>query len=92
MPRRYQGKAVDDKESGDGPLYRIVDVDGSRRARHNVTGMTEHWFLAAMLVIVAVQGVISLYIGYRVWRKSERIEGLTAAVYLEARKILSQLQ
>ena len=54
--------------------------------------MTEHWFLAAMLVIVAVQGVISLYIGYRVWRKSERIEGLTAAVYLEARKILSQLQ
>ena len=54
--------------------------------------MTEHWFLAAMLVIVAVQGVISLYIGYRVWRKSEPIEGLTAAVYLEARKILSQLQ
>lgn len=48
--------------------------------------------MAAMLVIVAVQGVISLYIGYKVWRKSERTEGLTAAVYLEARKILSQFQ
>ncbi|MBI4587986.1 MAG: hypothetical protein HY725_04050 [Candidatus Rokubacteria bacterium] len=52
--------------------------------------MIEHWFLAAMLAIVAVQGVIALYIGYRVYRKSERIEGLTAAVYLEARKILTQ--
>ncbi len=48
--------------------------------------------MTAMLAIVAVQGVISLYIGYRVWRKSEQIEGITAAIYLEARKILSQLQ
>lgn len=73
-------------------MYRIVDVDEGQRPGDNAAEMTEHWFLAAMLVIVAVQGVISLYIGYRVWRKSESIEGVTAAVYLEARKILSQLQ
>ncbi len=73
-------------------MYRIVDVAEGRRPGDNAAAMTEHWFLAAMLVIVAVQGVISLYIGYKVWRKSERIEGVTAAVYLGARKILSQLQ
>ncbi len=75
-----------------GSLYQIVGVDGERWLGDNLPEMTEHWFMAAMLVIVALQGVISLYIGYKVWRKSEQIEGVTAAVYLEARKILSQLQ
>jgi len=92
MPRRYQGKAVDDKESGDGPLYPIVDVDSSQRPRHNATEMTEHWFLAAVLALVSVETLVAIYFVYRIHRESERIEGLTAAVYLEARKILSQLQ
>jgi hypothetical protein len=54
--------------------------------------VTEHWFLAAMLFLVGLEGLIALYIGYRVYRKSEQIEGVTAAIYLEARKILSQLR
>ncbi len=58
--------------------------------------MTEHTFLGALLAVsifeVLVLGVVLGTITYRVYRKSERIEGLTAAVYLEARKILSQLQ
>ena len=52
--------------------------------------MTEHWFMVAMLALVAAMDVVALYILYLVLRKSERIEGVTAAVYLEARKILSQ--
>lgn len=56
--------------------------------------MTEHGFLAAMLAVVGLEGVVAivvaLYIGYRVYKKSEQIEGVTAAIYLEARKILSQ--
>ena len=52
----------------------------------------EHWFLAAMLGVVGLEGVIALYVGYLVYRKSESIEGVTAAIYLEARKILTQLR
>lgn len=54
--------------------------------------MTEHAFLAAMLAVVGLEGLIALYIGYRVHKKSEHIEGVTAAIYLEARKILNQLR
>ena len=54
--------------------------------------MTEHWFLAVMLGVVGLEGLIALYIGYLVHRKSEQIEGVTAAIYLEARKILSQMR
>ena len=54
--------------------------------------MTEHWFLALMLGVVGMDGLVALYIGYLVYRKSERIEGVTAAIYLEARKILSELR
>jgi hypothetical protein len=50
----------------------------------------EHAFLASMLAVVGLEGVIALYIGYRVYRRSEQIEGVTAAIYLEARKILSE--
>lgn len=52
--------------------------------------MTEHFFMIAMLAVVGLEGLISIYLVYRVFRKSERIEGLTAAVYLEARKALTQ--
>jgi hypothetical protein len=55
-------------------------------------GMMEHWFMAAMLAVVGLEGVVSLYIGFLVYKKSEQIEGVTAAIYLEARKILSQLR
>ena len=48
--------------------------------------------MALMLAVVGLEGVVSLYIGYRVYRKSEQIEGVTAAIYLEARKILTQLR
>ena len=54
--------------------------------------MMEHWFMMAMLGFVAMTGVISLYILYLVLRKSDQIEGVTAAIYLEARKILGQLR
>jgi hypothetical protein len=46
--------------------------------------------MVVMLALVAAMDVVALYILYLVFRKSERIEGVTAAVYLEARKILSQ--
>ena len=54
--------------------------------------MTEHWFMVGMLGVISLQGLISLYIGYLVYRKSEQIEGVTAAIYLEARKILNQVR
>lgn len=52
--------------------------------------MTEHMFMVAMLVFVAILGVVGLYIGYRVHRMSQQIEGITAATFLEARRVLSQ--
>lgn len=60
----------------------------SRRAWENE--VTEHWFMIAMLAVVGLEGLASIYLVYLVFRKSERIEGLTAAVYLEARKALTQ--
>lgn len=58
--------------------------------------MTEHGFLAAMLALVAAEVlVVALVLGsmaYRVHKKSEQIEGVTAAIYLEARKILTQIR
>lgn len=58
--------------------------------------MTEHGFLATMLALVAfevvVVGVVLGYIAYRIFRISERVEGVSAATFLEVRKVLSQLQ
>jgi len=54
--------------------------------------VTEHWFLAAMLAVVGLETLVAIYLAYLVYRKSEQIEGVTAAIYLEARKILSQSQ
>ena len=54
--------------------------------------MSEHWFLAAMLAVVGLETLVAIYLAYRAFRISERIEGLTAATYLEAREILSQLR
>ena len=52
--------------------------------------MSEHAFLAACLIFVALLTLVGLYMGYRVHRASERIEGITAATYLEVRKVLGQ--
>jgi hypothetical protein len=54
--------------------------------------VTEHWFMALMLFLVGLECLAALVIVYKVYRKSEQIEGVTAAIYLEARKILSQAQ
>ena len=54
--------------------------------------MTEHWFLATMLFLVGLETAVSVYFAYRVFRKSEQLEGVTAAIYLEARKILSEVR
>jgi len=56
--------------------------------------MTEHGFLATMLAVVifeALAGNLALgYLVYRVYRMSERTEGLIAATYLEAKRALEQ--
>ena len=51
-----------------------------------------HWFLALMLAVVGLETLVAIYLAYLVYRKSDQIEGVTAAIYLEARKILSQSQ
>jgi len=50
--------------------------------------MSEPTFLAAMLVFVALLTAVGLYLAYRVHQTSQRIEGITAATFLEARKVL----
>ena len=56
--------------------------------------MTEHSFQSLMLAVVifeALAGNLALgYLVYRVYRMSERTEGLVAATYLEARRALEQ--
>jgi hypothetical protein len=60
------------------------------RARWIIRTMVEHWFLAAMLAFVVLQVAAVAVIAHKVFRRSERIDALTAATYLEARKALSQ--
>jgi len=52
--------------------------------------MTEHWFMTVMLAFVVLQVAFVAILAYKALRRSERIEALTAATYLEARKALSQ--
>ena len=52
--------------------------------------MTEHAFMIAGLVFIAAETGFVGYLAYRVYRKSEQIEGITAAAFLEARRVLSQ--
>jgi hypothetical protein len=51
--------------------------------------MIEHWFLAAMLAVVGLEAGVCCFMAYKVLRRSEQIEALTAATYLEARKALT---
>ncbi len=52
--------------------------------------MTEHGFLAAMLALVGFRVVVLGYITYRIFLILERAERVSAATFLEVRKILSQ--
>jgi hypothetical protein len=52
--------------------------------------MTEHAFLAAMLAVLGLEVLALGYMTYRVHRIAERAEGLSAATFLEVRKILNQ--
>lgn len=52
--------------------------------------MTEHWYLMTMLAVVALETAFVGVLTYKALRMSQRIEALTAATYLEARKALGQ--
>lgn len=56
--------------------------------------MSEHQFMIVMLIVAVLSLlVLGVFLGtlvYRTFRKSERIDGITAAIYLEARKLLEQ--
>ena len=52
--------------------------------------MTEHAFMIAGLIFIAAETAFVGYLAYRVHRKSDQIEGITAAVYLQARRVLEQ--
>jgi flagellar biogenesis protein FliO len=52
--------------------------------------MTEHVFMIAGLIFIACLTAFVGYLVYRVHRKSEQIEGITAAIYLQARRMLEQ--
>jgi hypothetical protein len=52
--------------------------------------MIEHWFMAVMLAVIGLEGAACCVMAYKALRRSERIEALTAATYLEARKALGQ--
>ena len=52
----------------------------------------EHGFLAAMLGLALIVTGFVGYLVYRVHRDSERIEGLTAAVHLQARRTLEEFR
>ena len=40
-----------------------------------------------MLAVVGLETLAAIYLAYLVYRKSDQIEGVTAVIYLEARKI-----
>lgn len=52
--------------------------------------MTEHVFMIAGLIFIAALTAFVGYLVYRVHRKSDQIEGIIAAVYLQARRVLEQ--
>jgi hypothetical protein len=68
----------------------LVDVDTLAGSYHNSGNMIEHGFLAAMLALVGLEVVAVGYLAYLTSRVLERVEGITAATYLEVRKALAQ--
>ena len=71
----------------------IVDVDGPYRGA-DTRLMSEHTLMAWALVGIGLEvlgvALIAAYYGYKTWKTSERLEGLIAAIYLEAKRALSQ--
>jgi hypothetical protein len=55
-----------------------------------VPAMTEHVLMIAILVFVVIQVSFVGFLAYRAYQSSKQIEGLTAATFLEARRVLSQ--
>ena len=52
--------------------------------------MTEHVFMIGALIFIAATTSFVGYLVYRVHRKSDQIEDIVAAVYLQARRELEQ--
>lgn len=52
--------------------------------------MTEHVLMIAILVFVVAQVSFVGYLAWRAFKLSQQIEGITAATFLEARRVLSQ--
>jgi hypothetical protein len=69
---------------------RYFPHDALSFGRPGRSAVSEHAFLAAMLAVVGLEVAWVGYMAYRVHRTSERLEGLSAAVYLEVRKVLGQ--
>jgi len=84
-------------------LYRILGIDGgggaqdtrerdaeAAEARLGRSAMTEHVVIISFVVFIAALTAFLGYLAYRIHRKSEKIEGITAAIYLQARRMLEQ--
>jgi flagellar biogenesis protein FliO len=80
-----------------------LDIDGGRgaqdtrernaetaQARLGRSAVTEHVFMIGALIFIAATTLFVGYLVYRVHRKSDQIEGIIAAVYLQARRVLEQ--
>lgn len=52
--------------------------------------MSEHTVMMIILGWVVLNVSFTGYLAYKVFRKSEQLEGILAATYLEARRALSQ--
>jgi hypothetical protein len=52
--------------------------------------MSEHAFMILGLIIIGLECAFTGFLVYRVLRKSDHLEGIIAATYLEARRALSQ--
>jgi hypothetical protein len=84
-------------------VYPILDIDGgggaqdtrerdaeTAEAQLGRSAMTDYAIMIAGLIIIAAETAFVGYLAYRVYRKSDQIEGITAAVYLQARRVLEQ--
>ena len=52
--------------------------------------MSEHAIMFVALAWIGACTAFTGYLAFRVWRKTDQIEGIIAATYLEARRALSQ--
>ena len=52
--------------------------------------MSEHTVMILGLIVIGLECAFTGFLVYRVLRRSDHLEGVLAAVYLEARRALSQ--